>query len=161
MKKSLHVMMFLAIFIVSGCGIKQEISSSKAYLVTIKTPQMALSDTGFLNQGKEYAQLQIFSAGAVLFHLEVSKRICLDGRCLEKIEFNKHFFGTEHYAELMNDIIAKNALYDGVNRQETVDGFSQEIHLPQTSIVYRVQGDARYFKDSKQGILLRLTPLNP
>lgn len=155
----LHVMMFMVLFGLSGCSIKHEITASHAYLITIKTPQMALSDTGFLNQGKGYTQLQIFNAGSVLFNLEMNDTICLDGTCLEKEAFNKRFFGTEHYATLMEDIVSKKALYEGKNRVSLPLGFTQKIDLPTAYIEYRVEGDMRYFKDSKNGILIRLRPL--
>lgn len=159
MKFFLHVMMFITLIFFSGCSVKQPITLSQPYLITIKTPQMALSDTGFLNQGTGYTQLQIFNAGSVLFNLEMSHTICLDGTCLDKEDFNKRFFGTEHYATMMEDIVNKKALYEGRNKILHPTGFSQTIDLPTSQIEYRVEGDMRYFKDSKNGILLRLRPL--
>lgn len=157
----LQVLLAMLLLGLSGCSMKREISSSEAYLVTIKTSKMALSDTGFLNQAKGYAQLQVFSAGSLLFHLEMTEEMCLNGRCLEKRDFNKHFFGVEHYESLMNDIIDKKPVYNGQNQLNTREGFSQEIHLPEADIFYKIEGDTRYFKDNKNGVLLRLKPLQP
>ena len=159
MKNFLHVMIFITLILFSGCSVKQPITLSQPYLITIKTPQMALSDTGFLNQGKGYTQLQIFNAGSVLFNLEINDTICLDGTCFEKEDFNRRFFGTEHYATFMEDIVDKRALYEGKNTITHLTGFAQKIDLPTVQIEYRVEGDMRYFKDSKNGILLRLRPL--
>ena len=159
MKCFLHVMIFIALLSLSGCSVKHEITTSHTYLITIKTPQMALSDTGFLNQGTGYTQLQIFNAGSVLFNLEMNDTICLDGTCLEKEDFNRRFFGTEHYATLMEDIVSKKALYEGKNRVSLPLGFTQKIDLPTAHIEYHVEGDMRYFKDSKNGVLIRLRPL--
>ena len=161
LKLLLHALLLVSVIGLSGCGIKHEISTSKAYLVTIKTPQRALSDTGFLNQADGYTQLQVFNAGTLLFNLEMTHEICLDGRCLEKREFNKYFFGVEHYETLMNDIIDKKELYSGQNRVDTAEGFSQEIHLKNADIVYKIEGDTRYFKDTKNSVLFRLKPLQP
>ena len=159
MKYFFHVMIYITLILLSGCSVKQSIMLSQPYLITIKTPQMALSDTGFLNQGKAYTQLQIFNAGSVLFNLEMGDTICLDGRCFEKEDFNRRFFGTEHYATLMEDIVLKKALYEGKNHVSLPLGFTQKIELPTAHIEYRVEGDMRYFKDSKNGILIRLRPL--
>ncbi len=159
MKYALHVMMFMALLGLSGCSVKHEISTSHAYLITIKTPQIALLDTGFLNQGKGYTQLQIFNAGTLLFNLEMNDTICLDGACLEKKAFNERFFGTEHYPTLMEDIVLKKALYEGKNRVNFESGFTQDIELPSTHIEYRVDGETRYFKDRKNGVMIRLKAL--
>lgn len=159
MRFFLHVMVFMSLTLFSGCSIKHTITASQPYLITIKTPQMAFSDTGFLNQGAGYTQLQIFNAGTVLFNLEMSHSICLNGSCFDKIEFNKHFFGTEHYETIMEDIINKKTLYEGQSKIIHSTGFTQKIDLPTSQIEYRIEGDTRYFKDSKNGILLRLKPL--
>lgn len=158
-KKVLHVTIFALSIILCGCSVKQEIHSSKPYLITIKTPQMAFSDAGFLNQGNNYTQLQIFSAGTLLLNLEMSESVCLDGSCLNKLSFNKRFFGTEHYESILNDIVHKKPLFNGVNYLKTATGFSQEIDSKEASIVYKVEGDIRFFKDTKNGVLIRLKPL--
>jgi len=158
-KKVLHVTIFMLSIILCGCSVKHNIRSSEPYLITIKTPQMAFSDTGFLNQGDNYTQLQIFSAGSVLLNLEMSERVCLDGSCLDKLSFNKRFFGTEHYENILSDIVYKKPLFDGVNHLQTATGFSQEIDSKEASIVYKVEGDTRFFKDTKNGVLIRLKPL--
>jgi len=159
MKKTLHVSFLCMLLLFSGCSVKQTIHTSEPYLITIKTPQMAFSDTGFLNQGTNYMQLQIFSAGRVLLNLEMGETICLDGSCLDKKAFNKRFFGAEHYETLLQDIVMKKPLFEGMHSVQTASGFSQEIDAKDASIVYRVEGDTRYFKDSKNGVLIRLKPL--
>lgn len=157
--KALHVILLALVLGISGCSIKQEITSSTPYLVTIKTHEIGLLDTGFLNKGNHYTQLQIFSAGTVLFNLEMQDTMCLDGKCFDKLDFNKRFFGTEHYAELMQDIVDKKPLYGGRNMVVTPQGFSQEIVLDEAKITYKVEGDDGLFKESKKGILIRLKAL--
>lgn len=158
MKKSLHVMIFI-ILLFSGCATKIPIISSDTYLVTIKNKQMALSDTGFLNYGKDYINVQIFSAGAVLFNLEVQENVCLDGRCTSRMEFNKRFFEYPHYEAMINDILEMKPLYDGKNKVTIEGGFEQELDLLGSYISYKVQGKSLSFKDSKNGILIKLKEL--
>ncbi len=159
MLKGLHVICLLALFVFGGCSVKHQITQSEPYLITIKTPQMAFSDTGFLNQAPQYTQLQIFSAGALLLNLEIQENICLDGTCMDALAFNNRFFGTEHYAQLLHDIVHKKPLYEGRNYHKTDSGFSQEILLPNAHILYRVEGEMRYFKDAQHAVLIRLRPL--
>ena len=159
MKRVRHVIMFVLSIIVCGCSVNHNIRISEPYLITIKTPQIAFSDTGFLNQGDNYTQLQIFSAGSAVLNLEMSESVCLDGSCLDKKAFNKRFFGTEHYADILNDIVHKKPLFEGLNYIQTPTGFTQEIISKEASIVYRIDGDTRYFKDTLNGVLIRLKPL--
>jgi hypothetical protein len=78
MKVVWYTTLWIALFL-SGCATKQEITSSETYVITIKNKQIALSDTGFINQGKDYTNVQIFSAGSVLFNLEMmGSNICLN-----------------------------------------------------------------------------------
>lgn len=159
MKTILHVNLFFLFLLFSGCATKQPIHTSTPYLITLKTPQMAFSDTGFINEGDAYTQLQIFSTGALLLNLEMEQRICLDGTCLEKSDFNQRFFGTKHYETLLSDIVHQRALYEGKNRIEIDNGFVQEIGLSDAKISYRVEKGNVTFKESVHGILIRLKPL--
>ena len=159
MKKLLHVS-FLALLFLSGCALKQEITSSETYVITIKNKHVALSDTGFINHGNDYTNVQIFTAGSALFNLEImGSTICLDGRCLDKLAFNEQFFQEEHYAELMQEIIAKKPIYEGLNLLQTSSGFEQEIDRSNSHLIYTVQGQTLSFRDTKNGILIRLKPL--
>jgi hypothetical protein len=159
MKKLLHVSL-LALLFLSGCAFKQEISSSETYVITIKNKQVALSDTGFINQGNDYTNVQIFTAGSVLFNLEImGNTICLEGRCLDKLSFNQQFFQDEHYAELMQEIIAKKPIYEGQNLRQTSSGFEQDIERPNSHLIYKIEGSNLTFRDTKNGILIRLKPL--
>lgn len=159
MKAILHVSLVSLFLLFSGCATKQPIHTSTPYLITLKTPQMAFSDTGFINQGDAYTQLQIFSAGALLLNLEMAQSICLDGTCLDKSDFNQRFFGTKHYETMMSDIVHQRAIYEGKNRVEIENGFVQEIDLSDVKIHYRVEKGNVTFKESVYGILIRLKPL--
>ncbi len=158
MKKSLHVMIVM-ILLLSGCATKTPIISSDTYLITIKNKQIALSDTGFINQGKNYTNVQIFSAGAVLFNLEVQDDVCLEGRCTSRIEFNKLFFEYPHYEAMINDVLEMKPLYAGKNKVAIEGGFEQELDLIGSYISYKVQGKSLIFRDSKNGILIKLKEL--
>ena len=160
MKIFFYFTLVLGLFALSGCATKKEISQSESYLISVKNKQIALSDTGFINQGKAYTNVQIFSMGNVLFNLEVMPdEICLDGRCLDPLAFNGYFFQSEHYVSLMQDIITKMPIYSAQNLQKTSSGFEQEIELEKSHIIYKVEGQNVLFRDTKQGIMIRLKPL--
>lgn len=159
MKKLLHVS-FLVLFFLSGCAVKKNITTSETYVITIKNKQIALSDTGFINQGQDYTNVQIFSAGSVLFNLEMmGNNICLDGRCMDKLSFNQQFFQEEHYAGLMQEIITKQPIFEGKNLHQTNHGFEQELDFTHSHIIYKIEDSNLSFRDTKQGVLIRLKPL--
>ena len=160
MKWFLHVSTALLLFILSGCAVKKEITRSEAYVITIKNKQIALSDTGFINHGNAYDSVQIFSAGNLLFHLEVmGNYVCMDGKCLDRLAFNQNFFQAEHYAELMQDIMAQKPIYDGKFLRQTPQGFEQELIFETSHILYKVENAHSSFKDTQNGILIRLKRL--
>ena len=160
MKSFLITLMSVALFFLSGCATKKPITHSEPYLISVKNKSIALSDTGFINHVDRYTNVQIFSAGNVLFNLEiVDNSICLDGQCLDKQGFNERFFQTKHYPELMENILSQSPIYNGLALQKTPMGFEQTITLEAAHIRYSVEDKSVLFKDSLNGILIRLKPL--
>ncbi len=158
--KRLWTIIVTTALILSGCAVKKEIESSQAYVITVKNPSIALSDTGFVNKGPHYTSVQIFAAGNVLFHLEMmGEYICLEGKCLDKLAFNRQFFMQEHYAELMQELLNKEPIYHGEKLKKTASGFEQSLKLDSADIFYAVDHDSVLFKDTKNGVLFRLKPL--
>lgn len=151
--------MVLCLFFLGGCVTKPSISVSQSYLITIKNAQMSLSDTGFINFGKDYANVQIFSAGTALFNLEVSDDVCVDGRCTSREQFNTLFFNNEHYATLIDDLLHMQPIYQAKNLIKIENGFEQELILPKSHLTYRVINHSVIFKDSQNGIIIKLKPL--
>ena len=160
MKHIVKIIIVCAVFFYAGCSIQEPIKQSTAYLISIKTPQMAFSDTGFINEADTYTNLQIFNAGTLVLKIEiVDDTICLDGTCLAKEDFNKRFFGATYYADLMENIVHQKPLFEGRDYLKTTDGFSQQIRLPYASIDYRVEKGSVYFKEREHGVMIRLRPL--
>ncbi len=150
---------FIAIFLYTGCSLHEPIKQSTPYLITIKTPQMAFSDTGFINETQTSTQLQIFNAGTLVLGIEIKDSICVDGTCFSKDDFNKRFFGVTYYDDLLENIIHQKPLFEGQNYTKTTNGFFQKIHLPYATIDYRVDEESVYFKESEHGVMIRLKPL--
>ena len=158
MKKTLFI--GFCLLLLSGCTVKPQITTSEPYLISIKNAQMAISDTGFVNFGANYANVQIFSAGAVLFNLEVSDEVCVDGRCTSREQFNKLFFNNEHYATLIDDVLNMLPIYQFRNIVRLENGFKQEIILPKSHILYHVVNHSVTFRDNLNGVMIKLKPLH-
>lgn len=152
---------FIAIFLfLSGCSLKETTLHSNAYQIVIKNHQFAINDTGFLTVKKYSKELQVFSAAIAILDLHVENTsVCVNSTCTNKEYFNKEFFGTKHYENLLDDMILFQPIYNGKNLQKLQNGFEQKIISSNYNIVYRVDKERLYFKDTKNGILIRFIKL--
>ena len=150
--------LLLTLFIV-GCSYRVPIRTSQAYAVTIKLKGLAFSDTGFLNLGKEYTELQLYDAGEPVFKLKISQYTCIDSHCFEKDEFNKKFLSKNYNPQTLENILNGRPIFGKTGYKEEKDGFSQTIVKKNLHIKYFVRKNKIYFKDYKNRILIKMTKI--
>ncbi len=158
MLKKAWVFVSVLLFI-AGCAIKPHINFSQPYKIIIKTKNIAIADSGFVRKAQGYKSVEIFSAGVLALHVELSKLACLNESCTTREDFNRRFFGYKHYAKILDDILDKKPIYGGVNKIKTKYGFEQNIKTNRYDILYRVSKKSIYFKDKKNHILIKLMRL--
>jgi len=158
MLKNVWVLSFVLLFIL-GCTIKPHINFSQTYKIIIKTKNIAIADSGFVRKAQGYKSIEIFSAGVLALHVELGKMACLNERCTTRDDFNRRFFGYKHYNKILDDILDKKAIYGGVDKIKTKDGFMQNIKTDRYDILYKVGKNSIYFKDKKNRILIKLIRL--
>jgi hypothetical protein len=149
----------LIFFLLQGCVFKNSVLQSKSYIVVIKMKNMAFNDTGFLNKSKDFTELQLFSAGNLVLDLKVGEYICLNSHCFNKEEFNKKFLSKDYNPQTLENILNARAIFNKMGYKKDNDGFSQIIVKKNLHIKYFVRKDKIYFKDYKNHILIKLTPL--
>ncbi len=149
---------FLVLFLTS-CSLKHDINFSAPYKIVIKTQSIAIADSGFIKKANKYKSIEIFTAGTLALYVELGIDACINGYCTDRLDFNKRFFAYKHYADLMDDILDKTAIYGGVAKVKTKDGFEQKIKTKYYDITYKVTSDSIYFKDKKNHILIKLKRL--
>ena len=157
MLKSL-LSLFLVLFLTS-CSLKHDITFSAPYKIIIKTEDIAIADSGFVKKADGYKSIEIFTVGKLALHVELSNDACINGYCTDRLDFNRRFFGYKHYTNLLDDILDKKEIYNGVGKVETKNGFEQKIKTKQYDIVYRVTQNSIYFKDKTNHILIKLIKL--
>ena len=151
--------LFCFIFFI-GCLPKYNINFSQSYKIVIKTKDIAIADSGFIKKADNYKSIQIFSAGVLALHVELKKDdACINRFCTTRKDFNNRFFGYAHYPNLLDDILDKRVIYDGVGKVDKKDGFEQNIKTKNYNIIYRVTNNAIYFKDKQNHILIKLRRL--
>lgn len=146
-------------FVFFGCSVKVNYTQSGAYAFVIKNSKIAIADTGFIKHSAKQINLQIYKASESILELDIRENACINGVCLQKEEFNRRFFSFRHYPELMEDILRKEPLYEGKNLVKTKSGFEQTIKTDDFDILYEVTEETSYFKDRKNGVLLKLKSL--
>ncbi len=140
----------------TGCSYKRDIFISQSYLMTIKMKNVAFSDLGFLNYGKNYTDLQLFSAGNLMLELKISNDICINSHCFSKENFNTKFLNTKYNKNTLNNILNKKSIFSKNGYKKTANGFVQNIKQNGLVIKYFVSKDEIYFKDYSNHILIKL-----
>ena len=159
MKKIALSFFTILLFLFSGCTYKREINISKSYIVTIKMKNIVFSDLGFLNYGKDYTNLQLFSAGNLILDLKIGEYICINSHCFEKKEFNRRFLSPLYDENTLENILNKQTIFDKIGYKKSDSGFSQIIKQKNLNLKYFVSKDKIYFKDYKNHILIKLTAI--
>ncbi len=159
MKSSRYFIFLTFLFLFIGCSYKIPIQKSQSYIITMKMRDVAFSDMGFLNYGKDYIDLQLFSAGSLVLELEISKNICINSHCFSKKEFNNRFLSKEYNSNILENILNHKPIFNQKGYEKHKDGFSQIIREKNIDIKYFVSKDKIYFKDYKNHILIKLTPI--
>lgn len=128
---------------------------SSSVLFSFISPQIRISDAGFVHRYTNGTQIQIYSSGALILNLKLSQNICINSACQSRQSFNTKYLNSPHYDEILDDIIAQRAIYDGANLVQTNCGFRQDF----TNFRYEVCGDITKFIDSKNGVKIILKEL--
>lgn len=141
-----------------GCSIKTDIKKSFSYFVVFKIKQIAFADGGFLRTGKNYTNLQIFSAGSPVMNLEIGNRVCIENEgCLSKEDFNKRFLYEKYPESLLENVLNGRVIFEKSGFIAKKNGFAQKIEQGRVNIIYEVNDKKIYFKDRTNRILIKLT----
>ncbi len=120
----------------------------------IKTPKLRINDAGFIHRYNKFTQVQIYNSGKSVLELKIGEQICINGACDEPLAFNRKFFGREHYAGLLEDIISLAPIFGGRDATKTSCGFTQNIS--ELSLKYAVCGDKATFEDAKNRVKIEI-----
>ena len=154
------LLFFVLVLFMSGCSFKNEVVYSKPLHVTLKNSSFKISDTGFINKFNNGYTLEVFSAATPVLDLKIYKEsVCSGFGCTDKQSFNREFLGNVHYPSFIEDILEFHPIYDAAGLLKTQRGFEQKIVNKSVDILYKVDGVKLYYKDRKNGILLKIKEL--
>ncbi len=146
--------LLVILLLFSGCAIKHPTISQPIAFV-FKTPTLKIAATGFLYKNS-YIKLQGYSGAHPIFTLLLTKRVCINGKCMSYEHFNKLILVPNYPPKIIRHILEGRAIFNGQNLQKTKKGFMQKID----AIIYRVEPREIYFKDRADKILIKIKELN-
>lgn len=147
-----YIFIFFLAFFLNACAVlypKNKVDES--VFVMMNLPEIKLSDFGFLHTRTNALNLQVYKAAQPFFELKINKKICLNGICYEKENFNQKFLKNSYYNELLEDILRAKPLWNAKNLQKSECGFTQSLIGQNYNIIYEVCDAKVYFFDSKLG----------
>ncbi len=157
MKKIITIFLISLLFI--SCSYKNRNIKSKTYLITIKTKNLKFSDIGFLNKNRDYLNLQIFSAGNLIFNIEIYTKICVNKNCFSKRDFTNLYLAKVYPQTLFENVLQKKPILESRNLEKIEGGFKQEIKDSNYNIKYKIEKNNISFRDKKNRILIKLREL--
>ncbi len=135
-------------------------SNAVPYVTTLKTQKFSYSDAGFLRNQNGVIDLQMFAVGRPLVKLKISEDVCVDHYCITKQEFNQEYLSDSYPDDLINQVLTSQPIFDSQNLKKTSNGFMQRIIDPRFDIKYKITPGSIYFKDLKNGIIIKLRELH-
>lgn len=147
--------LIVSIFLFSACSIKNY-EHTKTKIVIIKTPKLKFADMGYIRNSGDAIELELYMAGRVVQRFSINHLICVDDGCMSKSAFNKEYMNCSYPDVLLQNILLGNNIYNGINLQETDDGFVQNIKNEDVDIRYIVNSNVIYFKDKKNHIIFKI-----
>ena len=155
------IVLNIILLLISGCSSKnivKEKNQESAFII-LKTPKIKYADMGFIYRSDSFVKVEIYQMGQAIMSLTINgMNICLSTlKCMEKREFNKEILITSYPDTLLENIFRGKPIFKGKNLQKDSSGFTQNIEdKDKYSIRYRVSGDNKIFRDTKNHIKIEV-----
>lgn len=126
-------------------------------LIVIKSPQIKYADLGYIRGHGNSIKVELYAMGNVVKSIEINRFICVDDGCMLKTAFNEKYLSGSYPSDILENVILGHAIYDGKNLRKLYDGYIQNIKDENVDISYEVTSKQIRFRDSKNGILLKIS----
>ena len=151
----MKILYIFLIFVFVGCATKV-FEKKESKIVVIKTPSFRFSDIGYLKKTSDEVVLELFSGGVAVERFDIKNLICTSKGCVTKSGFNSDYLVSYYPSNLILNILLQKPIYDGINLKKTDTGFIQKIKTANVDIIYKVKNNQVFFKDRKNGIIIKL-----
>lgn len=148
---------FLILFLLQSCAIKQPVIATKSVQVVLKTPMLRYFDVGFVNYLKNAINIELYNVSVPILELFVGKKTCINKICYDKTQFNIQFLGYKYYPDFLSDVFLKKPIYNAKNLINTQGGFKQSLHVDGVMIEYEVDKNFVKLVDKKHKNIIKIS----
>lgn len=147
------------ILFMGGCSVKHySISSPK--VITIKSPKLKFSDTGYIRYEGDAVQVELFTAGVAIEKISIDDKVCVSAGCMSEEAFVKEYLYEAYPRDTMRRILQGEPIFGGIGKDETCGGVVfQYIRNENMDIMYRRQGNEIFFKDRLNGLMVKINDI--
>ena len=155
------IVLTITLLLISGCSSKnivKEKNQESAFII-LKTPKIKYADMGFIYRADSFIKVEIYEMGQAIMSLTINgMNICLSTlKCMEKRDFNKEMLVASYPDTLLENIFRGKPIFGGKNLKKDNNGFTQNIEeRGEYSIKYRVNGENKIFRDTKNHIKIEV-----
>jgi hypothetical protein len=135
---------------------------SKPVYIQIKSPQISISDAGFLNKLDSKKELMVFDAGNVVFKLTLNHLACLNLDCTTRADILSRLSLSVLPDTLLDDLLDSKPLKikaKNCDKKATKDGFEERYKSEQFDIIYIVEKESTTFIDRKNKIFIKISEI--
>lgn len=154
-KIDMKIILIGLVLLLSACSIKIYEQTQPKILI-IKSPQIKFADLAYIRHSGQALELELFVAGKSIKKIAINHLICVNEGCMSKAAFNAEYLNAAYPSDLLQNILLSQAIYNGQNRVQTQNGFSQKIQTKDVDISYKVTGTQTFFKDRIKHIIIKI-----
>ncbi len=149
----------ILILFMGGCSTKHySISSPK--VITIKSPKLKFSDTGYIRYEADAVEVELFTAGIAVEKISIDDKVCVSAGCMSEEAFVKEYLYEKYPVDTMRRILQGEPIFGGKGKDETCGGaLFQFIRDDDMDIMYRRKGSEIFFKDRLNGLMIKINEL--
>ncbi|MGA9046029.1 hypothetical protein [Sulfuricurvum sp.] len=146
----------LLALIIGGCSTKHyRVSEPK--IITLKTPKIKFSDTGYIRHEGESVEVELFTAGVAVEKISIDALVCVTAGCMSEEAFVKEYLYPDYPRDTMRRIVLGQDIFGGRGKEEMCDGrLFQFIRNDEMDIIYRRGKGEIYFKDRLNSLIIKI-----
>ena len=145
-----HILFLAIVWGVTGCHQPSYREQEGAFIIW-KSPQLRYADQGFIYKAPNATKVEIYSSGTPVMTLEIgTTSVCANfWACVSKSSFNAKYLSPYYPDDTIAQIFRGEAIFDGVRKQRTRNGFTQQLSKPgKYHIDYKVFNNKILFHDT-------------
>ncbi len=156
----LFLIALATLLLFTACKETRPTLTQSVYLV-IKTPHYRASGSGFVTIKQDEVTIEIYSAATAVMRLRATPtQVCSDAYgCLSVAQFQEHFYAHRYPGAVLFALLRGMPLF---GKKISVKGhdFTQRLQKRGSyAIVYRISKKEKFFRDTMNGILIKVKAL--